>query len=151
MYDPLTYTIEVPCDQQHAFETFLNKMESWWPLDTRAMSRMAGSSVKSLMVEAKLGGKIVETSEDGSEYHWATIRKYDPFGYFSMDFHMGLPADQTGLVAVTFTALSDKSTKVELTHSNWEGYGDMMDMMYQGYSASWGLIFEERFKAACAG
>ncbi|HEY8691536.1 MAG TPA: hypothetical protein VIR57_02230 [Chloroflexota bacterium] len=68
-----------------------------------------------------------------------------------MDFHMGLPAEKAGLVEVRFTALENERTRVELTHSNWEAYGDMAEMMRGGYGSGWVIIFEEAFKAACGG
>jgi len=41
MLDPVTYTIEVPCNQEKAFVVFV-EMGSWWPLDKRSMSLMHG-------------------------------------------------------------------------------------------------------------
>ncbi len=149
MLAPISFTIEVPCPQAQAFDIFIRDMGSWWPLDKRAMSKMAGSAAKELRVDPTQGGKIVEFGEDGSEHHWATITEYDPHDALAMAFHMGLPADKAGRVAVTFTPLTDDRTRVVLTHSDWEAYGDMAEMMINGYGSSWPMIFEECYKAAC--
>ena len=152
MLAPIVKTIEVPCNQEKAFTTFVRDMGEWWPLDKRSMSLMqAGAPAKSLSVDAKEGGKIVETGADDVEHHWGTIKSYDPFGYVSMDFHMGLPPEQTSLVEVKFTAIEEDKTRVELTQSNWEGFGDMAQMMYDGYGKSWGLLFEQAYLEACGG
>lgn len=151
MLDPINYTIEVPCSQGKAFGVFVNEMGSWWPLDKRSMSVMDGQSAKSLSIEAKQGGKIVETSSDDTEYHWGTIKSYDPHDSISMDFHMGLPAENASLVEVRFTALENERTRVELTQSNWEAFGDMAEMMRGGYGSGWVIIFEQAFKSACGG
>ena len=151
MLDPIVETIEVPCNQVKAFEVFGSEMGSWWPLDKRSMSMKDGKTAKSLTVEAKQGGKIVETSDDGTEYHWGTIKAYDPNDFFSMDFHMGMPAETATLVEVRFTKLEDELTRVELTQSNWEASGDMAKMLREHYGSSWGMLFGEAYKSACSG
>jgi len=71
MLDPIIKTIEVPCSQEKAFGVFVNEMGSWWPLDKRSMSLMQGGKpAKSLRVEAKQGGKIVEIGSDDTEHLW---------------------------------------------------------------------------------
>jgi len=150
--DPIITTIEVPCSQEKAFTVFVNEMGSWWPLDKRSMSVMhTRKPSKSLRIEPKLGGKIVETGSDGAEYHWGTIRGYDPHDGIRMDFHMGLPAENASLVEVRFTALKKDWTRVQLTQSNWEAFGDLAEMMRGGYGSGWVIIFEQAYKAACGG
>ena len=151
MLDPIIKTIEVPCSQEQAFAVFVNDMGSWWPLDKRSMSLMQGDGkpAKSLQVEAKLGGKIVEIGHDDAEYHWGTIKSYDPHAALSLDFHMGLPPENASLVEVRFTELGNERTRVELTHSNWEAFGDMAEMMRGGYGSGWVIIFEQSYKSAC--
>lgn len=147
MLEPIVKTITVPCDPKRAFEIFVD-MPSWWPLEKRSMSLMrAGGPAKSLTVEAQQGGKIIELAADDQEWHWGTFQVFDPHTRLEMDFHMGLPADKTGQVEVTFTAKDDQ-TEVVLTHKNWEGYEDMAEMMYQGYGGSWDLLFCEHYGAA---
>ncbi len=68
-----------------------------------------------------------------------------------MDFHMGLPPENASLVEVRFTALGEDQTRVELTQSNWEAFGDMAQMMHDGYGSGWIIIFEEAYKSACGG
>ena len=151
MLDPIIITIEVPCGKEKAFGVFVNEMGSWWPLDKRSMSMMdGGKPAKTVRVEPRQGGTIVEIGHDDTEYHWGTIKSYDPHDSLSMYFHMGLPAAES-LVEVRFAALGEHRTRVELTHSNWEAYGDMAEMMRGGYDSGWVIIFEEAFKSACGG
>ena len=153
MLDPIVKTIEVPCGQEKAFKVFVEEMGSWWPLDKRAMSLMQGDGkpAKTVQVEAKLGGRIVEIGQDDTEFHWGTFTSYDPHDSLAMDFHMGLPPEQASLVEVRFTALAEDRTRVELTQSNWEAFGDMAEMMRKGYGSGWVIIFEQGYKAACGG
>ena len=151
MLDPVIKTIDVPCAQKKAFEIFCD-MPAWWPLDKRSMSLMqAGGPAKRLTVEARKGGQIVETAIDDVEHHWGTFTKFTPHNHLQLDFHMGLPAEKSGQVDVTFTPLTATTTRVELVHSNWEGYDDMAEMMRNGYGGSWTMLFEEAYGAACAG
>ncbi len=151
MLDPIIKTIEVPCSQEAAFRVFVHEMGSWWPLDRRSMSMRSGKPAKSLRVEPNQGGKIVEIGHDDTEHLWGTITSYDPNDSVSMDFHMGMPPDSASLVEVRFVALGDQQTRVELTQSNWEAFGDMAEMMRNGYGSGWVIIFEEAFKSACGG
>ena len=151
MLDPIVKTIEVPCSQQKAFAVFASGMGSWWPLDKRSMSMHSGAPAKSLRIEPRQGGKIVEIGHDDTEHLWGTIRSYDPHDSMSIDFHMGLPAESASLVEVRFTALGDERTRVELTHSNWEAFGEMAEMMRGGYGSGWVIIFEQAYKSACGG
>ncbi len=154
MLDPLVKTIEVPCDQKKAFTVFLNEMDSWWPLDKFTTSMMAGAPAKAINVDAREGGKIIEIGSDDTETLWGTIKTYDPYGYVSMDFHIPTPDYEVGkfsLVEVRFTVIGDQQTKVELTQSNWEVFGDMAEGIHGGYGHGWVMIFEQAYKAACGG
>ncbi len=152
MLDPIIKTIEVQCSQEKAFGVFVNEMGSWWPLDKRSMSMQSGGKpAKSLRIEPRQGGKIVEIGHDDTEHLWGTIKSYDPHDSLSMDFHMGLPAENASLVEVRFTALEGERTRVELTQSNWEAFGDMAEMMRGGYGSGWVIIFEQAYKSACGG
>ena len=151
MLDPIIRTIEVPCSQEKAFDIFVKEMGTWWPLDKRSMSMKNGHPAKSLRVDAKQGGQIVEIGHDDTEHLWGTIKSYDPHNAISMDFHMGMPPENASLVEVRFTVLSDEQTQVELTQSNWEAFGDMAEMMRGGYGSGWVIIFEEAYKSACGG
>ena len=154
MLAPIVKTIEVPCSQAKAFTVFLDEMDSWWPLGKFSISMYQGAPAKAIRVDAKPGGKIVEISPDGTEYEWGTIKSYDPPNFVSMDFHIAPPGDDTAnarsLVEVRFTALGTNRTRVTLTQSNWEVFGEKAAMLRdRGYGQAWGLIFEGAFKAAC--
>lgn len=151
MLEPIVKTIEVPCSQEKAFKVFVNEMGTWWPLDKRSMSMKSGKPAKSLRIEPKQGGKIVEIGHDDTEHLWGTIKSYDPYDSITLNFHMGLPAENASLVEVRFTALQQERTRVELTQSNWEAFGDMAEMLRGFYGSGWVVIFERSFKSACGG
>jgi uncharacterized protein YndB with AHSA1/START domain len=149
MIEPLVSRIEVPCGQQRAFDIFIREMGSWWPLQKRSMSLKGGGAPKALNVDPRVGGRIVEVAVDGTEHHWGTIKTLSPYDLVAMDFHMGMPPDKASLVEVRFTPLGDDRTEVELIQSNWEGFGDMAEMLRGGYVSGWVIIFEQAYKDAC--
>lgn len=152
MLDPLIKTIEVPCGQEAAFKVFVNEMGAWWPLDKRSMSLHAiGEPAESLRVDPQLGGEIVEVGPDKAEYHWGTFTEWDPHDSVVLDFHMGLSPEQASQVTVTFAPLDGDRTVVTLVHSNWEAFGDLAEMMRNGYGSGWVIIFEQAFQRACGG
>jgi hypothetical protein len=146
MLDLIVKTIEVPCDQEKAFTVFLDVMASWWPLDKFTTSMMKGASAKSIKVETREGGKIVEIGSYDSETLWCRIKTYDPYGFFSIDFHIpGPPALEVGKfshVEVKLTKLADQQTQVELTQTNLEVFEELAEGVHHGYNFGWGLIFE---------
>jgi uncharacterized protein YndB with AHSA1/START domain len=155
MLEPIVKTVEVPCSQARAFEIFLNDMDSWWPLGKFTVSAMGGAPAKAIRVEAKRGGTIVEIGPTGTGYLWGTIKSYDPHDFVSMDFHFAPPGEKVDartLVEVRFTALGNKRTRVVLTQSNWEAFGEKAAMLRdRGYGTAWVAIFEGAFKSACGG
>ncbi|HKC81519.1 MAG TPA: hypothetical protein VKB91_10010 [Gemmatimonadaceae bacterium] len=151
MLEPFVTAIEVPCGQEQAFKVFVHDMGTWWPLNKRSMSMHKGKPAESLSIEPRVGGKIVEHGHDDTLYHWGTIESYDPYNSVGMSFHMGLPPSKASRVDVRFTPLQKNRTRVELTQSNWEGFGDMAEMMRGSYPAGWVIIFEQAYGAACGG
>ena len=154
MLDPIVKTIEVPCSQETAFNVFIKEMDSWWPFESFSQSVMRGQKVNSLRVDARQGGQIVEVSSDDTEVPWGTITTFEPHDFLGMDFHLQHPSEEKrsdSQIEIRFTVLADDRTRVELTQSNWEAFGDMAEMVHGGYGTAWGVIFEQAFRKACGG
>lgn len=153
MIEPLVKTIEVPCNQQTAFTVFM-EMGSWWPTDKFSTSVMRGETVKTVRVDAREGGQIVEVASDDREHVWGTIKNFDPYGYLNLDFHIPHPSEENPgftTVEVRFTELTGDLTRVELKQTNWEALGDVAEMARGGYGQGWVAIFEGAYKGACGG
>jgi hypothetical protein len=107
------------------------------------MSLMStGKPAKSLSIEPKLDGKIVELTADDEEMLWGTIKTYDPNDALSLNFHMGLPPENASLVEfignVTGDPRSDcrgcdhlrivrERTGMQYLHANLDVCGCFMD------------------------
>ena len=154
MIDPLVKTIEVACSQKNAFEVFVTRMDTWWPMGKFTVSAMAGKPAMAIRVDPRVGGQIVEVGSDGAEVLWGTILTYQPHSRVSMDFHIPRPGDVVTarpLLELDFTALGPALTRVTLTQSNFEALGDMGQAVRGGYTGGWTMIFEGAYKAACGG
>lgn len=149
MLPPVIKTINVPCNQERAFRAFVEEMHTWWPLDRNSVSAMQGEVARAVVLEAKLTGRIIEVGHDGTEHVWGTVSEYQPFDRFAMDWHINLPREQASHVLVEFEAVGEDSTRVRLTHSNWEVFGERAAEMRAGYDSGWVSVFETEFAKAC--
>ena len=153
MIPPIEKSITVPCDQKLAFETFLSGMGDWWPKDKFTYSAMKGAPAKTIRVDAREGGKITEIGADDTETPWGHVETYDPYGFLGLRFHIPAPGHEDGglsLLELTFTT-TDDGTRVDLRQSDFEGIGEMGEMVRGGYGQGWTMIFEGAFAAACSG
>jgi uncharacterized protein YndB with AHSA1/START domain len=154
MIEPLVKTIEVPCSQKNAFEVFLDKMDSWWPMGKFTVSAMAGAPARAIRVEARVGGLIVEVGADGSEVVWGEIVTLERSSRLVLNFHIPRPGDVVTarpLLELDFEALGPSATRVTLRQSNFEALGDMGAAVRGGYGFGWTMIFEGGYRAACGG
>jgi len=149
MLSPISKSIEVPCDQEHAFTVFVNEVTTWWPLAKNSVSAMGGEVAKKVVIEPKTGGEVYEIGHDDTHHTWGSVTRFDPHTQLTLDWHIGLPADNASEVDVQFIAIDSKTTRVDLTHSRWEAFGDKAEAMRNGYDQGWVGVFEEAFKNAC--
>lgn len=149
MLDPVIKNIEVSCSQEQAFKVFVEEVNSWWPKDRNSVSAMAGEVAKAVTIEPRVDGRVIEIGHDDTEHRWGTVTFYDPYEGFGMDWHINLPSEQASQVAVKFFAVDKNRTRVELTHSNWEVFGEKAADMRAGYDSGWVSVFEQAYQAAC--
>ncbi|MEO8241933.1 MAG: SRPBCC domain-containing protein [bacterium] len=154
MIEPLVMRFEVPCSQQNAFEVFLDKMDTWWPLGKFTVSAMTGVPATTIRVDAREGGDIVEVGGDGTEVVWGTILTLDRYTRVTMDFHIPRPGDvvtRRPLLEMDFVPLSATQTRVILRQSNYEALGEIGASVRGGYEFGFKMIFEGNYRAACGG
>lgn len=154
MIEPLIKTITVPCSQKNAFEVFLDRMDTWWPLGKFTVSAMAGQPARAIRVDARVGGQIVEVGSDGTEVVWGNIVTLERHSRLEMEFHIPRPGDVVTtrpLLELDFAALGPTETRVTLRQSNFEALGDMGAPVRGGYEFGWKMIFEGGYQAACGG
>jgi uncharacterized protein YndB with AHSA1/START domain len=140
--DPTTVTssIEVNAPQQRAFEVFTRDFGSFKPPDHNLLAVPIAETV----VEAHVGGHIVDRGTDGSECRWARVLAYEPPDRFVFSWDIGptwqIETDptRTSEVEVTFTVLAEDRTRVDIEHRHLDRHGDGWTGIREGVSAGEG-------------
>ena len=67
--------ITVRCSVEHAFRTFTEGIDSWWPLATHSLGEARATRA---VLEPRAGGRLYEVWDDGSVHAWGTIVAWEP-------------------------------------------------------------------------
>lgn len=126
---------------ERAFDLFTKRMSEWWP----AEHHLATSPVKAITVEPRVGGRMYDSCEDGSESVWGHVTEWDPPGGFTFGWmingtwQLETDVEKASRVSVTFTAEGDR-TRVIVVHKDFwrmaEGGQGMADAV--GAADGWG-------------
>ena len=141
-------SIEVAASQHRAFEVFTRDFGAIKPADHNLLAVPIAETV----VETHVGGHIVDRGVDGSECRWARVLVYEPPSrlVFSWDIspHWQVESDlsRTSEVAVTFTALAQDRTRVDIDHRHLDRHGDGWTGVRDGVSTDQGWpLYLQRF------
>jgi uncharacterized protein YndB with AHSA1/START domain len=133
-------SIEVDAPQQRAFEVFTRDFGAFKPADHNLLAVPIAETV----VETHLGGHIVDRGTDGSECRWARVLAYEPPDRFifswdiSPSWQIETDSTRTSEVEVTFTALAEDRTRVEIEHRHLDRHGDGWTAVREGVSGGEG-------------
>jgi len=122
----VTASIEVNAPQQRAFEVFTRDFGAFKPPDHNLLAVPIAETV----VETRVGGHIIDRGTDGSECRWARILAYEPHDRFvftwdiSPRWQLETDPDKTSEVEVTFTALAEDRTRVDIEHRHLDRHGE---------------------------
>lgn len=130
---PVVVSIEVERSPAVAFARFTENLPEWWPVDGHSIGE---DKVAALIVEGRLGGRIVERWHDGTQYSWATFTEWAPPHSFTMAWRPNPDPGPMTDVTVTFTP-TQTGTLIELTHSGWERLGDGGGELRRNYETGW--------------
>jgi uncharacterized protein YndB with AHSA1/START domain len=83
-----------------------------------------------VVMEGGVGGRWFERGADGSETDWGRVLEWDPPVHVSLAWHLSAdwaydpdPA-KASRVDVRFTAVGERSTRVDFEHGDLDRYGD---------------------------
>jgi len=142
---PVRVEVQVARTPADAFRIFTEEIHTWWPLVTHSIGQ--GQAV-SCTVGGRVGGRIFERLEDGSEHEWGRILTWEPPTMVRFTWHPGRPAETSQEVEVRFHELGAEETRVELIHSGWERYGEGAAESRDEYQPGWRHVLVECFGAA---
>jgi uncharacterized protein YndB with AHSA1/START domain len=112
--------ITVPGSPERVFDLFTNHMIEWWPAEHHVLT----SPLVSMTLEPRVGGRVYDTGEDGSECAWGQITEWHPpsgfaFGWMlTSTWQAETDIDRASRVSVSFTADGDR-TRVEVVHNEF--------------------------------
>jgi len=130
---PVVRSVVVKALPDQAFHRFTGQMASWWPLRSHSIGQ---ADAETVVMEGKVGGRIVEKIRGGREAVWGTLTAWDPPRRVAFTWHPGQDPATAQDVEVRFSLEGD-GTRVELTHSGWERLGAMARKASRGYSLGW--------------
>jgi uncharacterized protein YndB with AHSA1/START domain len=115
-------TVDVPVDR--AFEVFTASFGRWWP----HANSIGSTPLKSAIIEPRTGGRWYEIGEDGSECNWGEVLVFEPPTRLLLAWRIGadwkFDHNLHTEVDITFTALSENRTQVDLEHRKLENLGE---------------------------
>ena len=133
---PVRRTVSVACSPERAFELFTERMADWWPTSTHSLS---GDRTDTVVVEAKVGGRLYEVDSDGTEHPWGSVLVWEPPSRFAVEWRLG--SDTSTDWEVTFTPDAD-GTRVELVHRHWERLGAEASATRDSYENGWVTVLD---------
>ena len=144
--DPVVKILTVGLDPKAAFDLFTTRIGDWWPSETFSVSAGQDKPARSVKMEGRVGGEIVEIAADGSRHVWGTLTQWTHGEVFATTWHPGRSPDIATQVNVTFEA-DGAGTRLTLTHSNWEALGEEAVQTREGYDGGWVKVLA-RYEAA---
>ncbi len=118
---------------QQAFLRFTAGLGDWWPLRSHSVG---GRDALSVVMEARAGGRIVESVRDGREHVWGTVQRWEPPHRVSFTWHPGRDAATAQDIDVRF-AVCGFATQATLTHRGFEKLGPSAGRTRRGYALGW--------------
>lgn len=134
--------MRVPATPSMAFDRFVHKMGSWWPLDTHGLL----DRPMDVIVEGIVGGGVVERDASGEEARWAVVTRWDPPRCLELAWHPGEAVVRAQDVVITFVP-EEAGTRVTITHRGWQRVGIRAATYRDAYALGWPPVLE-RFRSS---
>lgn len=144
MTDPLVITVELRCPAEHAFRTWTDRLSQWWPAD----HTVSGQDPVDVILEGRLGGRIVERTPAGTEYEWGEITIWEPPRRLAYRWYLRQDRADATDVEIRFIDRGDATTRVEIEHRGWERLGSRGPDVRRNNTRGWHDLLP-RFVEAC--
>ena len=133
-------SIEVNASAERAFEVFTRDFGMFKPPEHNLLAVPISETV----VETHVGGHIIDRGADGSECPWATVLAYESPNRFVFSWNINpywqieTDTDKRSEVEVTFTALGEDRTRVDINHRHLDRHGEGWAGVREGVSTDEG-------------
>jgi hypothetical protein len=130
--------IVVGRSRDDAFWIFTSEMAAWWPTASHSIH---GDDVTDVLFEGHVDGRIAEITSDGQVVEWGRIVTWDPPGSFAVSWKPNLDPDAHRTTwSVRFESMDDESTRIELVHTGFEGFGAEAEGVRAQYVPGWDIV-----------
>jgi uncharacterized protein YndB with AHSA1/START domain len=136
MTEPIQISFDVDCSVDHAFDVWTARLSSWWPR-SHTVSAQDDADV---VLERRVGGRIYERTTAGAEHDWGEVTAFEPPRRLSYLWHLRRDRADATEVAISFTAINERTTRVEIEHRGWEILGAGGDAWRDRNYAAWGTL-----------
>lgn len=121
---PVKKSVTVNAPITRAFDVFTSGFGRWWP----ATHSIGKSPIRNAVMELKTGGRWYEIGEDGNECEWGEVLAWEPPTRVLLAWRIGMnwrfDPNLLTEVDISFTALGDHFTRVDLEHRLLENFGE---------------------------
>jgi uncharacterized protein YndB with AHSA1/START domain len=127
--------VEVPIER--AFTVFTEEMDTWWNPEHHLFE------IERMIVEPRVGGRIVDVGVDGTECQWSRVLAVEPPHRFvfswdiSVEWQIETDHSKTSEVEVRFVEEGPSRTRVELEHRNLDRHGEGWEGMRDAVGSGW--------------
>ncbi|GAB3007804.1 SRPBCC domain-containing protein [Amycolatopsis acidiphila] len=115
---PVRQATTVRSDIAHTFDTFVRTIGAWWPVNPYSRGQ---DRVRDVVFERRVGGRVYETWDDGTQRDWGEILAWEPPSGFTMTWLVTPTATE---VELSFKELGPALTRVAVEHRGWEKLSD---------------------------
>lgn len=132
--EPLVRFIEVNCSQAAAFDLWVFKPSTWWPMSNHTTF---GADATAVVFEPGIKGRIYEQNDAGMQREWGRITDWRPPSSVAFTWHIYGSAEEATDVEVSFKRLDEEHTRVTITHSGWERLAERAAEIRDGNKTGW--------------
>jgi len=136
VYPPIVKSVRVKAPPEKAFDRFTAEMGRWWPLASHSVGQRDSETV---VMEGRVGGRIVERIRGGRECVWGIVTAWEPPRRVAFTWHPGDDPARAQDVEVRFTGEGGQ-TRVELEHRGFERLGALAKKAHRGYPLGWAYV-----------
>jgi uncharacterized protein YndB with AHSA1/START domain len=119
MIEPLRLSFDVDAPQEHAFATWTDRIDRWWPAD----HTQTGEPELTIVLEGRVGGRIFERTRDGQEWDWGEVTVWEPPARLVYLWHLKRDRAEATEVEIRFESTAPDTTRVDIEHRGWERLG----------------------------
>jgi uncharacterized protein YndB with AHSA1/START domain len=132
---PLELSYDIDCSPARAFEVWTTRLSTWWPRGHNA----TGSDDSVMVLEPRLGGRLLERTASGEEVEVGEITSWDPPHGFGYLWHIRRDRSEGTDVLLRFVPV-DGRTRLEIVQTGWERLGAEGVAWRASNSAGWNAL-----------